>query len=636
MNVMIGLIALIGVGATGDVEHLGQPCRAKNVLATRVVVDRADGRERFVLTNMNEDTGCELIFIDYEKNTGRVVRAPAGSGSWALNEVPGDRLIVGTFYDGAFMVFDLKKMEFVKVAKFPGESYIWNLAMGGDGRIYGGTYGGGKLGALDLATYEVEDCGAPSPPNMYLRYVSPMPDGRILCSFGQEKPEMLVYDPASKKFSPPPDPIKGVTMGTSWNGYFIAGSQVYDGKTLEPITPPFPVPPAEKGGWSVAANASAGDVLYLRQGNAFYRCKAGGKSLERIGETDSTHGAVSAVASKDELLGVRGQDYFVVRPGDKKIKLRPIPVESGPRPMLFLRADEKGVLWGGPHFGQTLFWMDPATRKYVNTGTICDAGGEVYDSTFFGGKVYSVAYAGGDIVCYDPEKPWNQIDHVNPRVIASVGPKGYIRPTGGVHVGPDGKLYSGWMAGYGTYGGAVAITDPATGSTDLIENPLGEQAVAGVVPGAGVVYVGTSLGANGLPNKKGESPRFGIVDLATRKAIFQQEFEGAANCRPLCYDSATKRVALSVNGAIRFFDTRRNTVLVSRPVDAPGLSCTSIGFPGDGKLYYGSDKSVIALEMRTGKAEKLAESPARVSNVAVGPDGTVYFSCGVDIHKVKK
>ena len=74
-------IALAATNAApAQLEHLGQPCRAKNILAGCVVTDRQDGRERFVLTNMNEDTGCELIFIDYEKNTGRVVHAPAGSG----------------------------------------------------------------------------------------------------------------------------------------------------------------------------------------------------------------------------------------------------------------------------------------------------------------------------------------------------------------------------------------------------------------------------------------------------------------------------------------------------------------------------------------------------------------------------
>src|SRR5579871_1169481 len=254
MMAVFAMLATLG-GATSTPPHLdrlGQPCRAKNVLAGRVVVDRTDGREWLVLTNMNETSGAELMFIDFIRNTGRTFHAPAGAGSWALNEVPGDRLIVGTFYDGQFMVFDLKQMQFVKTVGFPGESYIWNLALGSDGRIYGGTYGGGKLGAFDLHTYTVEDCGAPAPPNLYLRNVSSTPDGRILCQFGMEKPATLLYDPATKTFGPVPAVLEGVSLGVSWNGYFLAGAQVLQGKALTPVSPPpFPIPPADKGGWAV-------------------------------------------------------------------------------------------------------------------------------------------------------------------------------------------------------------------------------------------------------------------------------------------------------------------------------------------------------------------------------------------------
>ena len=168
-------------------EKLGQPCRAFNVLAGRVVTHPA-GTESFVLTNMNESSGMELIFINIRDNTARTFKAPAGAGSWALLQVPGDRLVVGTYYDGTFMVFDLKTMAFIKSVKFPGEEYIWNLALGSDGRVYGGTYRGGKLGALDLESYAVEDLGRPeaAAPNLYLRNVSTTPDGRILCNFGTE------------------------------------------------------------------------------------------------------------------------------------------------------------------------------------------------------------------------------------------------------------------------------------------------------------------------------------------------------------------------------------------------------------------------------------------------------------------
>lgn len=635
-GILCVLLLVLAVSAqAATLEHLGRPCRAKNMLASLLVTDRSDGRERLVVTNMNEDTGCELIFIDFERDEAKIYHAPAGSGSWALNEVPGDRLVVGTFYDGVFMVFDLKKMEFVKVADFPGETYIWNLAMGKDGRIYGGTYNGGKLGALNLDTYEVEDCGAAAPPNLYLRNVSALPDGRILCSYIQEQSTTRIYDPATKKFDVVPESMEGVAQGVSWNGYFLAGSAVYDGKTLDQVDPPFPVPPADRGAWSFDIRLTRGDAVFFRQGNAVYRWAAGDASLTLLLDINTRSGGYSAYTKTGELVGLRGQDYHVTKPGAKDLKLRPIRAESGPRPTLFLRADAKGRLWGGPHFGQTLFWLDPKTKKTVNTGCVCDAGGEVYDVAFANGKVYAVAYAGGDIVEYDPEQPWDQWNHKNPRVIGDVGERGYIRPIGGVRLGPDGKLYSGWMAKYGTYGGAIAITDLKSGKTDLIENPLGEQAVYDVVTDGKVAYTGTSLGANGLPNKKGESPKFGIIDLKTAKAVFEKVFEGASHVRVLALDEKSGRVAMSVSGKMALFDTSKRE-FVELPEDTPGGPSHSVADPGDGRIYYGSGNSVVWLDMATGEHQRLVEAPGRVTGVAVGPDGTVYCSVGVDVYAVRK
>src|SRR5437762_3344756 len=94
---------LAGASA-GRVELLGQPCRAFQVLAGRVIIDTG-GREQLVLTNMNEITGAELIFIDIAASTGKTYRAPAGQGAWALNPISANRLAGGTFYDGASMIF---------------------------------------------------------------------------------------------------------------------------------------------------------------------------------------------------------------------------------------------------------------------------------------------------------------------------------------------------------------------------------------------------------------------------------------------------------------------------------------------------------------------------------------------------
>src|SRR5207237_2788381 len=103
-----------------------------------------------------------------------------------------------------------------------------------------------------------------------------------------------------------------------------------------------------------------------------------------------------------------------------------------------------------PSFVQTLVYREPKTGKTVNTRTVSDSGGEVYDVAVVDGLCYAVAYSGGEIIRFDPSAPWNQIHHVNPRTIARVSPE-YIRPVAGVPVAPDGRPYSSWQAKYGTY-----------------------------------------------------------------------------------------------------------------------------------------------------------------------------------------
>jgi hypothetical protein len=145
------------------VEKIGQPCRAKQVLGGCIVRDPKSGAEWFAIINMNESSGAELILIDAEHDRAELYHAPAGAGGWAITPAPNDRLVLGTFYDGTFMVFDLEQKRFVQHIRLAREEYIWNLAYGSDGRLYGGTYPGGRLGAFDLATGTAEDCGAPRP-----------------------------------------------------------------------------------------------------------------------------------------------------------------------------------------------------------------------------------------------------------------------------------------------------------------------------------------------------------------------------------------------------------------------------------------------------------------------------------------
>lgn len=614
------------------VEHLGQPCVARNVHNGRVIRDR--GREWFVITNTNEVSGVELIFIDAKTDEGQVYRAPAGAGAWALAVLPGNRLAAGTYYDGTYLVFDVPSRKWVKTVKFPGEDYLWSFALGGDGRLYGGTYPGGKLGAVDLKSYDFEDVGAPSKAknNLYLRQTSALPDGRVYCQFGFTNPETLVFDPKTKAFTPAPAAMQGVAQGIAWDGYFLAGNKVYRMPDLAEVPPHFPTPPAGGGEWSVDLRLTGGDDLVLRQGNAIYRYRADQAALTKL--VDFRLGAVTLFAMNEagEIFGVRGQDYFVLRPGDRQLALKRIPGESAPRGTHFLYVDAQERVWGGPTFGQTLFTHDPETRKTVNTRTISDSGGEVYDVEVIDGVCYAVAYAGGEVIRFDPGAPWDQINHVNPKTIARVGPD-YIRPAAGVVLGSDGRLYAGWWAKYGSYGGALSITDPKSGDTEVIRDPLGPQGLTGLAIAGNVALLGTTTRGNGLPAKPDSVARFGIYDLKARKVVYERAFEGSGSVSGIRWDVKSGRAALLVDGMLHLFDLAKREFVGGQP----GLreKVTSHGIETQaGRVVYGIEDTLFALDLATLRPRPIAKLPEKVESIAVAPRGRLYVSCGVDLYRV--
>lgn len=612
-------------------ELIARPCRARNMLAGRVAIDPSSRRELLLLSDMNETTGMELLVIDIAGNTGRSFPAPAGSGSWAFHLTSDDRLVIGTYYDGKFLVFDLKTMEFVHIADFPGETYIWNLAPGNDGRLYGGSYGNGRLGALNLESYEVEDCGAPAPPNLYLRYVSSLPDGRILCAFSTEKPTVLVYDPSTGEFLPAPVHCAGIVKGVSWNGYFLSETRAFVGSTLKEVTMPFPMPEANAGAWTVLTDVSRGQFVFLQQGDAIYRYGIGEAGLTRMADFPLRGGRLLDSDDRGNLYGIRGQEYFVIRDGDTAMHLSAVPIESKPRPMLFLKADDAGRIWGGPHFGQTLCCYDSRSQTTTNTPTVCDEGGEVYDVAFDGDTVYAAAYAGGNIVRFRVNEPWDQLHDVNPTTIARMACWGYIRPTGGIVRSPDGMLLSGWMAKYGMRGGAVAITNPVTGDTSVIENPLGELAIAGLETDGERLFIGSSVAANGLPD--GDAPlRFGVCRLDTGMLMFVEEYAGAREVRVRGYDLLTCRVVITVDNTIRLFDCESRAFLPAEQL--PPLTCYCVDMPGDGTMVYASEMSLYRYDLAGGAVQLIAESPSFVSNVAGMASGSLFFSCNADLYKV--
>ena len=375
-------------------QLLDQPCRNFNILGIERITDPKDHREKVVLSNFAAGATGNLILLDPSTGEGESLALPGDSGAWALLNLHDRRLLVGTCPDFGYLhALDLARREWLPALRDEHETYIWNLVLGADGMVYGGTYPGCVLLRYDPARHVLENLGRVSSNagDLYSRMVYGGLPGHLLIACGYSQPGLWLWEIASgvaRPFGKPGATVKEINprfICTELNGQL----DFYDAATFEPLqvdlsiqlAPPQPAP----------------------------RLAGSGASIQLSGE---------------RRLRVRGQEYYVeaVQEPGSLPHLNSIPTPRPPTRIHSLVSDPQGCIWGSSSFGQTIFRYDPSTGDVWNSQVVCNSGGEVYGMGFARGRLFLSAYAGGDHIVYDPHAEWNQVENQNPRTLAPVGP----------------------------------------------------------------------------------------------------------------------------------------------------------------------------------------------------------------------
>ena len=336
------------------------------------------------------------------------------------------------------------------------------------------------------------------------------------------------------------------------------------------------------------------------------------------------------------LAGIRGQQYFVIKTGDKALSRRQLNIPSPPRIPTFLRTDTSGQVWGGPDRGQTLFFMDGQTGVFVSMDSVTPSPGGVTDVAFIGTVAYGVCSPGGEIFRLAIEQPWYEWDAKNPQILDRVNKQGYTRATGGIIASRDRRLYSGWSAAAGTHGGAIAVTEPESGKTSLMENPLGRQGITGLAADDQYLFVGTTVTGENVPAIPGESPQFAVLGLDTLQPYQNHSFEGALTVNRLLYNEKAGRVAMAADGMLRVFNVR--DMAMQPPFEPAPPEITSPGVAGrqeDACVYYGHGNEIVRVHLETGAWEQVLVLPGEAEAITSGAGGDLYAACGVDIYRVR-
>lgn len=579
-------------------ELLGTPCRAFNILSILALDDPRDGRRKVVLSNFVAGATGSLIFVDTESGAGETVPLPADQGAWALHLLEPNTLLVGTCPEAGFLHrLDLATRSWAEPLRCDGVSYIWQLCAGSDGMIYGGTYPGCFLLRYDPAQHRLENLGPASEheKNWYSRRVFGEVPGKILVECGMASRHLSYYDVDDGAFRRFGD----------------------DGATVDRITRHM-----------LRLDTPAGPRCYrLPELTPLASDCSGAFPQEPSPPYPGTSRAVAVDEKRTFFL--RGQSYCIGDGGrSRRPTLVPIPAARPPTRIHTLAAGADGRVWGSCGFGQTIFSYDPLTGEEWNSDVVCNAGGEVYGMVWSDGRLFLTAYAGGDHMVYDPREPWNQLDNRNPRTLESVAPE-YIRPETGSVLGPDGGIWTGWLAKYGTYGGCLTRVDPETLELHRWDKPVPGQGLSRIAADHRFLYFTTGAHANGLP------PATGPFHLLVWHP------DGSQHAALVLPEGTLVRSMVAVGGML--VASVGSELLVFDPEDIGAYDSVSLPEAvellvtiGDGTALAFGTKRVFSVDPQARTATDIGSSPGRVRTGTVAPGGTVYGACGLELYRMDR
>jgi hypothetical protein len=436
---------LLGSCSSPDVrfEDLGIPSTARAVQASAVYRD-------LLLATVFETKGDNRLVVVHLGGVGQEeIPLPGAKGADALavDELRGEAF-VGTSLEPGLWRFDIEARHMARVESMDrflvGERYVWSLALDGQGRVFLGTYPGGKLLLHDPVTGRSYDLGTPVPGRQYLRHLLVGPSGTVYCGLGTPAAVASV------------DPRTGRVR----------------------ILHESPI-----GG---ASFASFGRI---EAGRLTVGLEGGGERRLKVDEP--------AAASPTELPAVVEIDpdgrYRVSRGGSTATGAIDLAARQDGMSIMGLATGPDGRIYGATYYNASLFRVEPDSGQVVPLGRVGGAPGEFRVMAPIDDHRLLLPGYTGLLYRYDLDRPWSSggLD-ANPSLIGEIGHGQHLAT--GVDRDASGLVAIATPPNYGKRGGAITLFDPASGAWRTLTGLVPDQAIRCLrFAGDGRLYAGSSI-----------------------------------------------------------------------------------------------------------------------------------------------
>ena len=474
-----------------------------------------------------------------------------------------------------------------------GEGYLFDLTSAPDGRLYMGSYPGGKLLCYDPVDGRFVDYGRAADDEKYTQFVAPYSGEYAYVEAGVKRHRVvrMNLETGAREEVALPQGFRDypghcrIWLGTDGRVQsYLAGVKthaVIDGLQMQVIEP------REATGMYGRLSVPEMTFAYDWEARRIRYTRAGGDS------------------------GAWTYEYT-----------------DAASPLFMLRAGPNRTLIGSSYLPLALFVFDPATREHVtHANPFPVAGGQTYAILPVSPtKVYAGAYGDADFIVYDTTLPWQTKNGksaksgTNPAHLGTLGDE-QNRPYD-MLLGPDGFVYVATTADYGKIGGALTKLDPKTNTWTVHRNCIPRQgigALSRIARDERLIAGGSlSLASGHAPGSFGE-PRLFLWDTTTDRVVYETPPPVGGMWYILQLVSRDDGVLVGTCGRdykelyLFAFDPGRREFLFCRDIsELTGgyiYETSVITPPYRGRMYFTTNGAIFTVDAQTLVVEKLAGYP---------------------------
>ncbi|WP_266202722.1 ligand-binding sensor domain-containing protein [Pontibacter kalidii] len=524
----------------------------------------------------------------------------------------------------------------------PGETYLWDLAAGKDGEIFGATYPGCRVfryhpkdGFSDVGKGPLVEG------EKYVRsLVYHEKTGKLYAGVGShahlveldpktgEKIEFLPQEFKDHEFVYNMSLLPGVKGGDRLLALITSGGEnkslVINLKTkkVEQVLGNLDVR-------SASLSPDKKQVYYTSKGKLYTLNPT--KPAEQAKEVMATAGAITMNWSKGQELSMITSGKEVVRyhPATGKSSVTKFEVPELPIPIQSILSGPDGRIWTAGYVAGGHGVFDPATGKTQTLKGLHQTEGMAVQ----GSRIYFGVYPHGRLYVYDTQKPWDMAQQ-NPRLIQQV--QGQSRPFAIASAESKGTMFFGMVPEYGLLGGSLLEYNPETDKLTDHKAVMENQSIVALCNKENLLFGGTSVwGGIGAHPTEQEGKLF-IWDTATGKKVLETvpvPGAKAVTCLKIAPDGKLWGVA---GGTLFTYSIEEKKVLTrhelyfiseERANNFVWRDAFLVMHP-NGKVYGTANDELFVVDPETMDIQKLEQN---ASLLTLGKDNKLYFRRGTHL-----